>query len=218
MRRALVAALLGSLILVVSPAVASAHAELESSTPRNGAQLTKAPSSVEVTFGEPVTLDVPAPGIVSSAGTGVAATAQLSGTTITLRPAARLPRGDYAVTWHVISTDGHPVSRAISFSVGAPGPKGTPTAVTTTPGIATTLDGRRSGPLTATFARGASSGEVVWSHPGLSAPITWRVTGGATRATATGVLPLPGPWTMSATLVGRDMSVIVIRGTVRITR
>ena len=37
---------------------------------------------------------------------------------------------------------------AISFSVGAPGPKGTPTAVTTTPRIATTLDGRRSGPLT----------------------------------------------------------------------
>ncbi len=218
MRRALVAALLGSLILMVSPAVASAHADLVSSNPRNGARLKAAPTAIDVTFGELITIDAPAPSIVSSTGVTLASAVQLKGSTITLTPTSRLARGDYAVTWRIISDDGHPVSGAIAFSVGSPGPKGATTTVVTTPRVPTSLNGDRSGPLTVSLARGARSGEVVWTHPGLNGPIVWRVTGGTSKSTAAGVLPISGLWTMSATLEGRDMSVIVIRGTVGIRK
>lgn len=214
MRRALGAALLGSLIIMVSPAAAHAHADVTSSNPRNGAQLAVAPATITITFGEPVTLDAQRPAVVNSAGVTLPSTATLSGTRMILTPSRALSRGNYAVTWHVISDDGHPVAGAISFTVGKPGPRGTKVALTTTPAIGTVLSGRRTGPLTVTFAHAATSGEVEWTNPALPEPLTWAVTGSGRSATATGVLPVAGTWTMTADLVGKDYAIVVLKASV----
>ncbi len=216
MRRALGAVLLGSLILLVSPAVAHAHADVTSSIPRNGAVVTTAPATITVTFGEPVTLDTQKPAIVNGAGVSLESTATMSGTRLIITPSRALSQGNYAVTWHVVSDDGHPVAGAISFTVGKPGPRGAKVAITTTPAVGTVLNGRRTGPLTVTFARAATSGEVVWTNPALPEPIIWKVTGSGRTASATGVLPVAGTWTMTADLVGKDYSIVVVKGSVAI--
>ena len=55
MRLALVAAVLGSLALLVNPTPAFAHADVQVSSPRNGAELSVAPKKVVITFTEAVT-------------------------------------------------------------------------------------------------------------------------------------------------------------------
>ncbi|MDI1290281.1 MAG: copper resistance protein CopC [bacterium] len=212
MRRALGAALLGSFILMMSPAVAHAHADVTSSIPRNGAQVAITPAAITVTFGEPVTLDTQRPAIINGAGVALASTATMSGTRLSLTPSRGLGRGNYAVTWHVISDDGHAVAGAISFTVGRPGPRGAKVALTTTPAVATVLSGRRAGPLTVTFAHAATSGEVEWTNPALPGTITWKVVGAGRTSSATGVLPIAGTWTMTANLVGKDYSIVVLKG------
>lgn len=212
MRRALGAALLGSLIIMVNPAVAHAHADVTSSSPRNGAQVASAPKVITVTFGEPVTLDDQKPAIVNNAGAVVPSSATMSGTRLTVTPSRSLARGSYAVTWHVVSDDGHPVSGAISFTVGKPGPRGPRIALSTTPAVPTVLSGSRSGPLTVTFAHPATSGEVEWTNPHLLEPITWHVVGAGRTSSASGVLPVAGTWTMTATLEGKDYSIVVLKG------
>jgi hypothetical protein len=167
---------------------------------------------INVTFGEPVTLDEQEPAIVDKAGIVVPSTATMSGTRLTVTPSRSLARGSYAVTWHVVSDDDHPISGAISFTVGTPGPRGSKVALSTTPAVPTVLSGRRSGPLTVTFAHPATSGEVEWTNPRLLEPITWHVVGAGRTSSASGVLPVAGTWTMTATLEGKDYSIVVIKG------
>ncbi|WP_236666294.1 copper resistance CopC/CopD family protein [Nocardioides baculatus] len=118
-----VAALLVALAIVlggVSPA--SAHAELVSTDPEEGAVVETAPAEVTLTFNEPVRLTSQQIAVYDAEGDPVDASAGANGpaVTVTLPGAADLADGTYVVSWNVLSGDGHPISGALTFSVGAP--------------------------------------------------------------------------------------------------
>jgi copper transport protein len=118
-----VAALLVALAIAlagVSPA--SAHAELVSTDPEEGAVLESAPESVTLTFNEPVRLTSQEVAVYDAEGDPVESTASAGGVevTVALAGAADLADGTYVVSWNVLSSDGHPISGALTFSVGAP--------------------------------------------------------------------------------------------------
>ncbi|KQV64927.1 hypothetical protein ASC64_14520 [Nocardioides sp. Root122] len=118
----LVAAALVALALVVGfGAPASAHAELISSDPAEGAVVDAAPETVTLTFNEPVRLTSQQIAVYDAQGDEVPSTAGASGTEVTveLADAADLADGSYVVSWNVLSGDGHPISGALTFSVGA---------------------------------------------------------------------------------------------------
>jgi copper transport protein len=124
-RRIAVGALvLGALVILgqlVLAGPASAHAELLSTSPRNGQRLATPPTQVTLTFSEKV-------GIVSGGlrlidtdtGDDVETPqARSVGDTVVWPMPADLPDGRYLVNWRMISADSHPVAGAFSFGVGA---------------------------------------------------------------------------------------------------
>ncbi len=120
---------LGALTLVVAavlmPARAEAHALLSSTDPAADEVVETAPSSVTVTFSEPVELafgalrvhDTEAKRVDS--GEATHPEGQADAVTVALQPG--LPDGTYTVTYRVISSDSHPIDGAFVFHVGAPG-------------------------------------------------------------------------------------------------
>ncbi|HEX2262498.1 MAG TPA: copper resistance CopC family protein [Pseudonocardiaceae bacterium] len=113
-------AVLGALVGVGS---AAAHAVLISSDPGQGVVLATVPTTVSLTFSEPVS--VAAEGIRVFDPDGVqldtgraAALGRASTVGVGLRSAAQ--RGTYTVAWRVMSADSHPVAGGFTFSVGHP--------------------------------------------------------------------------------------------------
>lgn len=215
MRKALVAAVLGSLLLVVSPAPAYAHADLVRSVPANGSVVDTAPSSIRLTFSEPVTLD--ASRILDASGTEVASRATLAGSMLTLTPTVPLNRGITTATFTITSDDGHQVEGAIAFVIGKPGARGATQRIATSPAVTTRLSGSRPGVLTTTFTSPATSGEVVWTSPQVAGSLSWPVCARGRVAEARGVLPFAGTWTMRATLISAKGAIIITTGTATLT-
>jgi copper transport protein len=142
---ALLLALLGGWLLsgVVLAGPAAAHAELESSTPEDGARLNTAPSEVTLHFSEGVSLGAGYARVLDARQHRVdTGGPSVSGDVLTVPLRSGLPDGGYLVTWRVISADSHPVAGAFSFAVGD-GPLITAGAgdvsETTDPGVAAVL-------------------------------------------------------------------------------
>jgi methionine-rich copper-binding protein CopC len=211
MRKALVAVLLGSLALLVSPTPAFAHAELVTSSPRNGSQLLLAPRNITLTFGEDVALDTAQ--ILDQSAVVVPATAVLSGSRLTVTPSEKLANGRYAVSWQVTSEDGHVVAGAIAFTIKVANPPGQPTTLALLPAIKARISSPQVGARTITFASKAKSGEVLLTNDALPGPITWRVTGNGKLAKASGVIPFAGTWAIEASLFAGALDFVVAKGT-----
>lgn len=120
--RPVAAALVALALVLLGAGPASAHAELVGSDPAEGAVVETAPSEVTLTFNEPVRLTPQEVAVYDAEGDPVASTAGATGTEVTveLTDAADLSDGTYVVSWNVLSDDGHPISGALTFSVGAP--------------------------------------------------------------------------------------------------
>jgi copper transport protein len=116
------AALVALALVLLGAAPAAAHAELVDTDPDEGAVVETAPSTVTLTFSEPVRLTSQEIVVYDSAGDPVPATAGANGTDVRvdLAGAADLADGTYVVSWNVLSDDGHPISGALTFSVGSP--------------------------------------------------------------------------------------------------
>jgi copper transport protein len=120
-RRGILAGLLAAILGVLLASPASAHAELVSSTPANGAQLDQAPATVQMRFTEAVNLIPGGIRLVDDKGTTVRTSEPaVAGHTVTWRMPADLSEGSYVVSWRVVSSDGHPVAGAFSFGIGTP--------------------------------------------------------------------------------------------------
>ena len=120
-RRGILAALLAAVFGVLLASPASAHAELVSSTPANGAQVERAPATVEMRFTEAVNLIPGGVRLVDDKGATVRTSEPaVAGHTVAWRMPADLPAGSYVVSWRVVSSDGHPVAGAFSFGIGTP--------------------------------------------------------------------------------------------------
>ena len=120
--RAVVTAVLALLALLVCVPVASAHTELESSSPKDGARLSHAPGTVTLIFSEALDLaDVHVavggrPLTVARPATGQRRAASV---VVTL-PKATGDAGRVTLDWHVVDEeDGHPTSGSVSFVIGA---------------------------------------------------------------------------------------------------
>ncbi len=119
--RAVCAALVVGAGLVLAPAPAGAHAELESTEPAAGEQLDAVPDRVVLHFTEAVDVSDDGVEVLTSEGDRVDAgepghaDGQRSSVAVDL-PA--LDDGTYVVSWRVISSDSHPVSGAFTFGVG----------------------------------------------------------------------------------------------------
>jgi copper transport protein len=113
--------LVALVIVLVGVSPASAHAELVSTDPEEGAVLDAAPSSVTLTFNEPVRLTSQEVAVYDAEGDPVASSAEANGAQVAVTlPASDLADGTYVVSWNVLSGDGHPISGALTFSVGEP--------------------------------------------------------------------------------------------------
>lgn len=107
-----------ALLLVAGPA--SAHDQLLSSDPKDGATLDKPPASITLTFSS-VPLDTGIE-IVLAGPDGTTARGeniQVDDEVVTAELADDLPAGAYDVAWHVVSSDGHPIDGEFSYVVEA---------------------------------------------------------------------------------------------------
>ncbi|GMA32960.1 copper resistance protein CopC [Litorihabitans aurantiacus] len=133
---AAVAALTAALALVaLASPPAQAHDQLVASSPADGAHLDAAPTEIRLSFsGEPLELGTKA--MVTTAqdpARDLALGTSVDGRDV-VTEVADLPDGHYDVRWRVISSDGHPISGLIPFSVGDAGQRPA-TAGTTAPEV-----------------------------------------------------------------------------------
>lgn len=114
------AAVCAALVLVtVSAQPALAHDELMTSNPTSGQQLDSPPTAIELTFSADVMTLGAAIVIADADGTDWAdgePVVDLGDVTVAVQ--ADMPMGGYEVRWRVVSSDGHPISGLIPFTVG----------------------------------------------------------------------------------------------------
>jgi copper resistance protein C len=107
-----------ALLLVAGPA--SAHDQLLSSDPKDGATLDEHPASISLTFSSaPLDTGIE---VVLAGPDGVTAQGQdiqVDDKVVTAQLADDLPAGRYDVAWHVVSSDGHPIDGEFSYTVEA---------------------------------------------------------------------------------------------------
>ncbi len=118
MRRTLV--LLTVAVAVVFSAVpAAAHARLVGSDPEDGASLDETPAEVVLEFSEPVQQDFAQVAVLDAdEGHHESGEPVVAGSTVTQAVAA-LPGGEYRISYRVGSSDGHPVTGTLAFTVAA---------------------------------------------------------------------------------------------------
>ncbi|WFE23967.1 copper resistance protein CopC [Solwaraspora sp. WMMD937] len=116
----LFASLLSLLLALAGAGPAAAHATLLANDPADGALLAEAPSSVTLTFDEPVQVRTESVQVLDAAGSTVDVTARSVDSTVVVDLPTGLADGTYVVSWRVISADSHPVAGGFSFAIGAP--------------------------------------------------------------------------------------------------
>ena len=132
--RLLVAIIATGVMLMIGTPAAFAHAELVSSTPQDGAALDQAPAEVVLTFNEPVQLLDGGIRLFPGDEEPVELDARVRGSEVIAAVPGELGEGSYALSYRVVSADGHPIAGALSFTVGGvEGSSAAPASVPHTP-------------------------------------------------------------------------------------
>ena len=116
-------ALLGLLVGLSFPGAAFGHASLEHPSPGYRERIASSPPAVVLRFDQAVTAFPDSIVVLNSQGRVLSdqAAASANGRAV-LAPLRKLPRGGYTVRWHVLSSDGHPVSGVYTFGVRVAAP------------------------------------------------------------------------------------------------
>lgn len=115
-----------ALSLLASALPSLAHAQLESSNPADGAQLSAPPKKVQLTFGERVDGGFAKVAVIGpNRSHWEAAKPAVSGAKVSAPVRPLGPAGTYVIEYRVLSADGHPVSGSLKFTLTKPG-HGTP--------------------------------------------------------------------------------------------
>lgn len=116
------------LLLALVPSSVWAHASLIGTDPEDGAALDEAPETLTLSFTEPVEPVGDAFQLFDASGAVATLEAEASGPDVIVTLPGDLPDGGYVVGWRVISMDSHPISGAVTFTVGdaAAGPVDAP--------------------------------------------------------------------------------------------
>ena len=112
---------------------ASAHSELEASTPAEGASVSTL-TEFTLTFGEEVVPEFSKYTLVDSMGMVVTLGApkyDVTKTTVTVPVTGELMAAKYAIGYAVLSIDGHPISGKVNFTSTAAAPTPTPSPTQT---------------------------------------------------------------------------------------
>lgn len=118
LRVGLSALLLGTAAVLGPIAPAQAHDRLVSSDPESGATLEEAPEEIGLTFSANVQDVGGSVDLTDGDGETVqVGDLETEGTTVTTAIEDELPAGDYEVRWRVVSSDGHPISGVVDFTV-----------------------------------------------------------------------------------------------------
>ena len=121
MRRRLL--LILALAALAVPAKALAHATLLNPSPEYRERLTAGPAAVVLRFDQAVTAFPDSIAVRSGAGRVLSDDAVgAADSRVVLVPVRSLPRGAYTVRWHVLSSDGHPISGVYTFGVRVAAP------------------------------------------------------------------------------------------------
>ena len=141
-----------AIVFALSVAIApnaSAHADLQVSTPEDGQSLEIAPEEVRLTFSEELFEELVEISILDAAG-DLYSTIEVEqtpppGTDVIFPWPTQAPPGEYSIAYRVVSADGHPVTGTISFSYAATAPEpstpepapsdSTPSAESSTPAV-----------------------------------------------------------------------------------
>lgn len=119
-----------ALLLVAGPA--SAHDQLLSSDPKDGATLDEQPTSITLTFSSaPLDTGIEVALVGPDGATAQGQDIQVDDKVVTAQLTDDLPAGPYDVAWRVVSSDGHPIEGEFSYAVEGPAePVEEPTAGT----------------------------------------------------------------------------------------
>lgn len=116
--RVLIALLLTAVCIAFGPTDAHAHAALIAADPADGAVLRQVPDRLTLHFTEPVSPLVLR--LTGPEGATDIKTFEVRHQAVEITPPRDLGEGSYALSWRVVSADGHPISGSVVFSVGAP--------------------------------------------------------------------------------------------------
>lgn len=118
LRTAGTGALLALAVAVTAPP-AAAHDQLLDSSPTEGERLDVAPTEVTLRFSDEILTIGPAVIVADDAGgTWTVGDPVLDGPDVVTALADDVPDGAYEVRWRVVSSDGHPITGVIPFTVG----------------------------------------------------------------------------------------------------
>jgi copper transport protein len=113
------------LAALAAPAGASAHAQLEGTSPTRGAVVSRQPAAVVFRFNESVEGTFGAVRVFDARGRRVDAGDAFhpggTGSRLAVHLRSHLARGTYTATYRVVSADGHIVSSGMVFSIGRAG-------------------------------------------------------------------------------------------------
>ena len=120
--RTIAAALVAALTLGAGATTALAHTEIASSSPRDGATLSRLPAKVVLTFEQPIqavrTVVVKRNGKGNLRKRAVQDPRNARRVLVTLRrPGLKWQAGRYRVNWRITATDGDPVAGVVAFRV-----------------------------------------------------------------------------------------------------
>lgn len=118
LRSAIGGVLLAIAMLLLAAPPASAHDRLLESTPADEAELSEAPDALDLRFSGEVQTIGASFSVVDAAGSEISTgDPALDGQTLSVPITEDLAAGDYEARWRVVSSDGHPISGLVSFSV-----------------------------------------------------------------------------------------------------
>jgi hypothetical protein len=105
--------------LVLGSPTAQAHDQLISSSPQDGEHLASAPTAVRLEFAAEVLTIGAAVVVVGEDGQAWAAgEPTVDGPVVAVPLEPDMPDGAYQIRWRVVSSDGHPISGVVAFTVG----------------------------------------------------------------------------------------------------
>ncbi len=118
-------------LLLLLPSTTLAHAQVVAVDPQDGARLPVSPTTVSLTFNEPVSL---APGglrVVRADGSLADVGDEAIHGSMVMQPIAPLDDGWYVLAWSIVSEDGHVVHGSVTFGVGDVGTTARPSSSAT---------------------------------------------------------------------------------------
>ena len=189
---------------------AAAHNVLTSSDPTNGSTLQAAPTTVRLTFDQPVQDFEPVVTVIGPDGNRYESGAPVVDSTVVTAAVSALPvAGAYSIAYRVVSADGHPVEGEIKFELAEGAVGGAGTGAVSEP--ATTSEAVGSADSSAASTAAASTAAASTSAVSTSAVSTESSAESAPTATSTTVAAV-APAASSSGLSGWVWAAIVLAG------